>query len=70
MDLTLTVESVNTSGTGRGKVRIEIGGAEREEILNAIPLEDIVYHFDDDKILDHIGVDRVKEYFDLKEVSE
>lgn len=70
MDLELICETVAVAATSYKTVPISIEDANDGDILNHFKIEDIISHFDDDKILDVIGSKRVMEYFDLIENPE
>lgn len=70
MDLNLKCDRVNCSKEDKYDMNVEIVGADNSDILNHFSAKDIVDHFDYDDLLKAIGVDRVKEYFDLVEKTD
>ncbi len=60
-----TEGDVKVSPLNYHKVIISADKANKREILDHFNVSDILDHFADSKLLDEIGIDRVKEYFDL-----
>lgn len=64
IDLEFSCSEVRaTNGYSRG-VTVNIENVEKSDVLKHFTIQEIVDHFDDDKILDFIGEERVKHYFD------
>ena len=60
-----TEGEVSLSPNTYRKITVNAINADVSEILDHFKVSDILDHFADSKILDEIGIDRVKEYFDL-----
>jgi len=60
-----TEGDVNVSPLNYHKVTVSADNANGTEILDHFKVSDILEHFADSAILDEIGIDRVKQYFDL-----
>lgn len=71
MDITLDAKtaSINT-GYFRNEITIELSGVSESEVLEQFKISDIVNSIGKNEILDEIGIDWVKNYFDLVEAPE
>lgn len=67
--LTFDCESASIESAGRGHVRVEAIKVDIGDVLQSFDAKEILRHFDDTDILDEIGVDRVKAYFELVEAE-
>lgn len=67
MNISVISKYVNVSSISSYKVRVELIEVEKDDILSNFPIIVIIDHFDKDNILDQIGIEYVKTYFDLKE---
>jgi hypothetical protein len=65
MDVTLNVKTVKSTGTNYRSTEVELEGVEKSELMDNLTIQDFIDHFGDDKILDTLGEDRCKDYFDL-----
>jgi hypothetical protein len=65
MELELTVEDYSASN-GRYGINLVLD-TDIDTVMRNFKLEQIIEYYGDDKVLDLIGEDRVKEYFDLTE---
>lgn len=65
MDLTLDCKSMTTgvSGSSTHPIQVTIGGVDPQDIRSAS--SELIQHMDEDAVLEHIGVEKVKEYFVL-----
>jgi hypothetical protein len=70
MNLSLSCKSVNVESNNYYKVDVEINDVEISDILDQIEIDDAIRHYDEDKVLEEIGIERVKEYFSLVEPGE
>lgn len=71
IDINLKATSVFTETSSTQKeLYVEIENVDETEILNCFSIQDVIDHFGEDEILDKIGADRVKEYFNLKDSEE
>ena len=61
-------DDVSIEASGRQAVLISVN-ADLQSLLDDLTAKEIVHHVDDASILDAIGVERVKEYFDLVEAD-
>ena len=67
IDLNLDCDEVQVTNGGSRTVTVSLEKVQKSDVLDNFDLDDITWHFDEDKILDHIGLDAVKKYFDLTE---
>jgi len=65
MNLDLTADLIAVDAN-KGKISIAIQGADVNEILKQIPLEQVISYYDKREMLDAIGKDTAAEYFDLE----
>ncbi len=67
MDFELSVGGVSVKGNryGGGQITVAISGADIEDILSEIKIADIISHYSKESLLDAIGEEEVKGYFDL-----
>ncbi|WP_138481671.1 hypothetical protein [Dyadobacter bucti] len=68
--ISIDCEKANIETAGRSQIRLEIQGHSDGEILDQFTIQNILKWIDDDKFLDVIGIERVKEYFNLTESVE
>lgn len=65
MDLNFKCEKCKIEGQSYDEIIVDIKNVDSYEILSHFTIEEIIKYFEDDKILDKIGEDRVIEYFNL-----
>ena len=70
IDLNFECKEVRVNTGGSSYVSVEIEKVEVSEILDNIKMEDVIDHYEDDKILYQIGIDRIKDYFDMVDSEE
>ena len=69
VDLSLDVEEVGILPRSAGLFQINLVEVSKCDVLDYFSIADIVHHFNEDELLEYIGMDSVKKYFDLTEVE-
>lgn len=57
MNLSLSCKNVSIEPNNYHKVDVELNEVEISDILEQIEIDDVIRHYDDNKLLDEIGVD-------------
>lgn len=73
MDITIIAKKAEIYGTGYQQLSVELSGIDMDDLIALIPVDKFVdYHknYNVNGVLDAIGVDEVKEYFELIENTE
>lgn len=70
VDLVLTCSAAEVRPLNYKKVEVRIEDIGVAEILGHISLSDAIDHYGDNTLLNEIGIDRVKEYFNLQDSKE
>jgi hypothetical protein len=70
MSITLTATSVTVTPSSYNRVDVELEMDDESEVLDEIGIRTAIAHYGDDDLLDEIGVEYVKQYFNLIEKSE
>ncbi len=70
-NLAFKAKTVNTSWSYQNYVEVELEIEEANNwVLDNFSIEEVLKHFDKDEILEEIGIDYIKEYFDLKDIND
>lgn len=67
MNINLDCANVKITPYGNRNISLEIEDVSESEILNNFSEQEIVKHFDFSKLLEEIGVENAKDYWDLKD---
>jgi len=70
MNLEFNAKEARILAGGYKLIEVIAEGVTLSEVLDQVKIEDVIRHYDDWNILDKIGIDRVKDYFDLTEITE
>ena len=65
MNITIKGNNVTVSSTSGNMVSVEIDGIDIDEVIGEFTIKQIVNSVDVDDLLDEIGIDAVKDYFNL-----
>ena len=65
MDISITAKSIEVNGESHSKVTVELKGVEKSAIIEKFTYKEIVAHFDNEALLNAIGVDKAMEHFEL-----
>lgn len=66
MNLDFDCEKVEIKHSTAYKINVEIVGADDGDILNHFTTKDIISHFDEDELLQEIGEEKAKKFFDIE----
>ena len=69
MDLKIMAKCANVNAENYKRISVEIEGADIDEIIDIITIEQFVNRVDIHKILDVIGEKECKDYFHLTDIN-
>ena len=67
MDLRIEADEVTIATTYNRMVGLDITGADRDEILAQMDLQDVIDHYPLTDILDLLDIDEIRDYFGLED---
>ena len=70
MDLTVTTENIQTRPESYYKIKVELEGVDKDEVLSQLSIKDFLDYFDVNDILDEIGQSECEDYFGLVEKED
>jgi hypothetical protein len=70
MELEFDAENVSIQPRGYEAVTVTLYKPDIAQMIDAIGLDKFLDHFDEDAILEQIGSDKAKKYFDLTEKDD
>lgn len=73
MDITITARKAEIMGTGYQQVSVELTNVDLDDLISSIPIDKFIdYHknYNTNAVLDAIGEEEVKDYFDLIENTQ
>jgi hypothetical protein len=66
--MNVTIQTTSATITPSHKmVDVELNDIEPKDLLDHVSVTDVIRHFDERTLLNEIGIDAVKDYFDLIE---
>lgn len=70
MDLNLKCKKIEIDGHDWRKINIEIIDTDLDDVMENIDVNDAINFYNKDVILDTIGIEYVKQYFELEEINQ
>ena len=67
MEIRFTADEATIRPDTYGSVDVVVDNPNLDNIFSNLKVSDVIDYFDDGDVLDHIGIDRVMQYFDLVE---
>jgi len=67
MNIILSAKEARVEPNYNKTLTVIIDGVDKDEVMDSITVDDFIKHFGIDKVLDEIGEEECKDYFNLTE---